>query len=740
MTGCSKPSIDSADGRKWIRDLIRPTLPHDLHDYILETLSKAATGRDVVMIVPTGGGKTSLFYGFMKLLEELAELGDSCPFETARFPRNPLLVAVFPTKGLEEEMEATFIGLDIPALAINEDTLSASPDLWKKAASPDLRALILSPEQLSTKQFDRLLQNDDVSSRMVGTAIDELHLVLDWGSPEFRESFREIGNIHHRMPDSALLLGVSATLPAGFETEKIISVLGLEPGRFFFMRRSNIRRDVQYIQRSLRHGLGGSAFPDLGWVLEKRRKTIIYCDTISLAFRVFVYLWFQIPDSESSSRQSRLRMYCSLFTKEYNQNTRSLFIDDANLQIIISTDALKVGNDFPNVADVIVLNATNVNDIMQKIGRAGRRFGLIKDPGPRGIVYVTKTALERARNLLEGKPTKKRLKKLNSEDPMPKNLAKFLLASCHIEELNHQYDNPISESTCCCEACSSHLRPHPSVCFCSGCHPEPQVLPLPPALRQPVHDDYIPLSESLNKEMKARGREALHAVRHKIWHGASATSATFRYLSPGAILPDKVIDQLLQNFAHLKSELNVKTYLEGQRWILPHTAIVWEEVQSLRKQFNRMRLGLDPTSKEDQEASSRTLSVPQAQPLARSYSTFFQTIEASRSNSASTTSQRPPAQPLQARVSGANPQLGSVLDPSTSTPSKRKASLSQTPGELTIRARPRRGTRTQADQNTKPAPKRKATLTELPGVPPSTRQRLSVKSGNITLVYNYKNK
>ncbi|KAL0060281.1 hypothetical protein AAF712_012944 [Marasmius tenuissimus] len=380
MSDSTKPSIDSAGGREWIRTLLKPVLPHDLHDYIIEPLSKAATGRHVIIALPTGGGKTSLFYGFMKLLDELEKLAEGCPYEVARFPKRPILVAIFPTKGLEIEMETTFQKLGLSSLAINEDTLAASPDLWKKAAAPELRILILSPEQLSTKQFDHLLQNKAVYSRMVGTAVDEILLILDWGPLAFRQSFREIGNTHLRMPDSAIVLGVSATLPAGYETQTIIDILGLKPGQFFFMRRSNIRPDAQYIQRTLRHGLGGWTFPDLRWVVEGKRKTIIYCDTISLAFRVFVDLWYHIPDA--ASRQSRLCMYCSLFSKEYNGTTCSLFINDPKLKVIICTDALKVGNDFPNVADVIILNATNVNDVLQKLGRAGRRYGLINNPGP----------------------------------------------------------------------------------------------------------------------------------------------------------------------------------------------------------------------------------------------------------------------------------------------------------------------------------------------------------------------
>ncbi|KAL0569267.1 hypothetical protein V5O48_012696, partial [Marasmius crinis-equi] len=502
---------------------------------------------------------------------------DRCPYQVASFPKCQLLVAIFPTKGLKIEIEMIFRKLGLSSLAINEDTLATTPHLWKKAASPALRVLVLSPEQLATKQFDHLLQNKAVHSHMVGTAVDELHLILDWGSPAFRQSSRKIGNTHIRIPDSAIILGASATLPAGHETERIVEILGLKPGQFFFMRHSNIRPDVQYIQRILRHGLGGWTFPDLRWVVEGKRKTIIYCNTISLAFRVFVDLWYHIP--EAASRQSRLRMYCSLFSRDFNEKTCSLFINNPELQIIISTDALKAGNDFPNAANVIILNATNVNDILQKLGHAGRRYGLVCNPGPRGFVYVTKTAIERAQNIVSGKPPrlKKPGQKSNSEDLMPKELAKFLMASCHIEELNQQYDNPTTDPPCRCETCSGR--------------PQPPASSLPPTSHEPTHDGYIPQHEALTKKMKELGEEKLHSFREELWFKASFTQSALHFMSPAALLPDKTIEVLLRNFAHLKDEDALQKYVEHHQQLSSHSAVLWEEIQALQTQFRQIRLG-----------------------------------------------------------------------------------------------------------------------------------------------------
>ena len=55
------------------------------------------------------------------------------------------------------------------------------------------------------------------------------------------------------------------------------------------------------------------------------------------------------------SRNSQIRLYCSICYPSYNERTHQLFIEDPNLQVLVATDSLKVDNDFPNVADVVVL-------------------------------------------------------------------------------------------------------------------------------------------------------------------------------------------------------------------------------------------------------------------------------------------------------------------------------------------------------------------------------------------------
>ncbi|THU83870.1 hypothetical protein K435DRAFT_870881 [Dendrothele bispora CBS 962.96] len=172
-------------------------------------------------------------------------------------------------------------------------------------------------------------------------------------------------------------------------------ILGLKPGSFVFHRRSNRRPELQFIFRTLRHGLQGWVFQDLDWVLDGKRKTIIYCPSISLAFRIFVYLWRKSMPSDSPTRRKRFRLYCSLYSDCYNKNSRDLFIQNGDCQFLICTDALKVGNDFPNVDDVITMEPEDPEDILQKGGRAGR-----KGVPARCINYFTQNTMDKAKDYL----------------------------------------------------------------------------------------------------------------------------------------------------------------------------------------------------------------------------------------------------------------------------------------------------------------------------------------------------
>ncbi|THU90420.1 hypothetical protein K435DRAFT_760310 [Dendrothele bispora CBS 962.96] len=240
-------------------------------------------------------------------------------------------------------MEQTLRALNISALAINKDTLRAAgqqnQNLWNTAASPTVSRLLLSPEQLASKNFSTFITNKIVFSRIVALIVDEIHLILSWGGPRFRVAFRDIGTVLHRLPRHTT--GLTATPAAGEEVPKLMRILGLKPGSFVFHRRFNRRPELQFIsnlalcvpptlQPSARITIylsdieAWAAGWVFDWVLDGKQKTIIYCPSISLVFRIFVYLWRKSIPSDSLTHPKCFRLHRSLYSDCYNK-TRAIF-------------------------------------------------------------------------------------------------------------------------------------------------------------------------------------------------------------------------------------------------------------------------------------------------------------------------------------------------------------------------------------------------------------------------------
>ena len=219
--------------------------------------------------------------------------------------------------------------------------------------------------------------------------IDELHLLYWWGK-SFRPAFQQIGVIRARLPlrdgRQIPLLGISATLREGPPMKSIRAVLGLIPGKYHFIRRSNMRHDIQIICREMQSGIGGTSFPELDWVLDSGENTVIFCKTIALGFRLACYLWWRAKSKDFSDLPSRLRLFNSLNWPSFNTTTFGFLNNNQSSSITIATDVLSIGWDSKFTRDAIILGEPkDVDELVQKIGRIGRNRAVV--PNPRAFIY-----------------------------------------------------------------------------------------------------------------------------------------------------------------------------------------------------------------------------------------------------------------------------------------------------------------------------------------------------------------
>ncbi|KAI0368162.1 P-loop containing nucleoside triphosphate hydrolase protein [Pilatotrama ljubarskyi] len=457
MSAAAPPSaryvFSSPAGFELVRKTVQPVVGYSPHDYQLEGVCKVLDGRDLVAVLPTGAGKTGYYTFYMLMLLEMSKNPGLCFPASIAVPADPCMVTVYPTNGLEEEQAATFEKAGIKTLIINTDTLSqaqaARRSLWVEART-GVAILLLSPEQLSSPGFESLLQDPSFQRRICCLGIDEIHLLYSWGQ-QFRQSYRQITHIRARMPSHVNLIGTTATMLLGHAEETIMAFLGLRAREFHLIRRSNLRH-------SLSHGLGNWAFPDLKWILESGRKTVIHCRTIALAFHVAIYLWHLAQPV--AARAKRIRLYHALNWTSYNTETRRLMREDPDAQIVIATASFMVGIDLPNIEDVVILgNLSTADEHVQWEGRAGRDPRVVHDA--RCITYLPKKALQTARAICEGKVRGEKkddkAAKKSKAVQMDISMAKLLTAPCSTAMQNELYGNPPSDPPCTCDTATVPL-------------------------------------------------------------------------------------------------------------------------------------------------------------------------------------------------------------------------------------------------------------------------------------------
>jgi superfamily II DNA helicase RecQ len=259
------------------------------------------------------------------------------------------------------------------------------------------QVICVDPEHLKTKEWREISEYSIFRQRIIYAAADEVHLINLWGI-DFRRDFGTIGRwVRGRLPTTVSILGLTATLAPGKDTAAVCQSLGFFEGQFHLIRRTNERPNIQIILQTLTHGLAGYEFPDILPFLRSGRKLIIPFHSLDMLYRCYVYIWRLQPASANKMR--RTRMYTSLCSAEYNEETIRLMDEDPEFQIILATIAFSNGINAKALLDSLTLGASASVDIMvQEKGRTGREEGTLA----RGVVFVQKSTITLANKTIAG--------------------------------------------------------------------------------------------------------------------------------------------------------------------------------------------------------------------------------------------------------------------------------------------------------------------------------------------------
>lgn len=153
-----------------------------------EIITAALEGKDVLAIMPTGGGK-------------------SICFQVPGLMRDGITLVVTPLIALMKDQVQNLNDRGVRALAIHAGMSRHEADLaLNNAAYGDYKFLYLSPERLGTQLFRSYIDVLDVSFIVV----DEAHCISQWGY-DFRPDYLRIGELRERIDAPVIAVTATAT-------------------------------------------------------------------------------------------------------------------------------------------------------------------------------------------------------------------------------------------------------------------------------------------------------------------------------------------------------------------------------------------------------------------------------------------------------------------------------------------------------------------------------------------------
>jgi len=299
-----------------------------------EVVDAILNKEDVLMILPTGGGK-SLCYQLPTLLMD------------------GVTVVVSPLLALMHDQVTALQANDIPAAMLSSmQDLDESHKIEQELKDGKIKLLYVAPERLTNAYFLNLLHKLNINFFV----IDEAHCVSEWGH-EFRENYRRLSLLKDQFYTTPIA-AFTATATNAVEQD-IATNLGLQnPKRV----RGSLFRDNLSINAKHRIKDGREQLMEF-LKNHKDESGIIY--TLSRKSTESVAKYLQDKGVEAKA------YHAGLATSEKNK-TYTDFVAD-KVQIVVATIAFGMGIDKSNIRFVVHMTMPKtLENFYQEIGRAGR--------------------------------------------------------------------------------------------------------------------------------------------------------------------------------------------------------------------------------------------------------------------------------------------------------------------------------------------------------------------------------
>ncbi|MEO1590162.1 MAG: DNA helicase RecQ [Cyanobacteria bacterium J06632_22] len=302
-----------------------------------DIIAYALKNRDVMVVMPTGGGK-SLCYQLPALL------------------RVGVTVVVSPLIALMQDQVQALADNGIPATYLNSSLTYAEIKAREQALlAGEVRLLYLAPERLVNPSFWPLLEKLQQTVGLSTFAVDEAHCVSEWGH-DFRPEYRQLFQLKQQFPQVPMM-ALTATATERVRQDIVQQLRMADPKVFVSgFNRENLYYEVQpkgkQAYGQLLHKVQGDAGSGIIYCLSRKRVD-------EIAYRL------------QQDGVSALPYHAGL-SAEVRQANQTRFIRD-DVRIMVATVAFGMGINKPDVRFVIHYDLPrNLESYYQEAGRAGR--------------------------------------------------------------------------------------------------------------------------------------------------------------------------------------------------------------------------------------------------------------------------------------------------------------------------------------------------------------------------------
>ncbi len=307
-----------------------------------EIISAALDGRDVLAIMPTGGGK-------------------SICFQVPALMREGLAIVVTPLIALMKDQVQNLTARGIKAVAVHAGMNRREVDLaLNNAAYGDFKFLYVSPERLGTGLFKSYLEVMNVSF----IVIDEAHCISQWGY-DFRPDYLRIGEMRKVVKAPLIALTATATVQVAQD----------------IMRRLVRPGTPSEEERNLKNFLllrSGFERPNLSYIVRRCEDKV--GQLLNICLKVpgsgIVYMRNRRKCEEVAAMLSGGGVSASFYHAGLGSDTRTERQEAwkrGEIRVMVCTNAFGMGIDKPDVRFVVHLGPPDSPEAyFQEAGRAGR--------------------------------------------------------------------------------------------------------------------------------------------------------------------------------------------------------------------------------------------------------------------------------------------------------------------------------------------------------------------------------